>query len=266
MLEPGTRPKRVTFSAKRTGPRVTVRALIGVLESATQWLRTLDPDSPVDWEVVRVSMGQRVSLTFSNPNANGAVSSRMGELSALQRVKPPVVPPRFSEDVIKKTKELAEAVLEGGLEALNISSRGAKTVKVNNALVSRVEALAKTPKPPQRTEWTTLEGVMDQVTVEADTDKSQFRINHPLTGAEIPCTFDQAEVDLEDVKSALPHRVAIYGRARLDRGGKVVSIEVVRLRQLPDANSFPSIASIPKTNITGGMESSDYVERVRGGE
>lgn len=144
-----------------------------------------------------------------------------------------------------------------------ISSPGVRAVKVTPNLVNRVAELSK-PTPVFRTEWTTIEGIMDQVTVE--TDKSRFRISHPLTGEEITCTFDQGVVNLEDVKEALPHRVAVYGRARLDRMGKTTSIEVSKLTQLRDESEFPRIASMPSIDITSGMDPADYVERVRGGE
>ena len=53
---------------------------------------------------------------------------------------------------------------------------------------------------------------MDQVTVPVGADKSKFRIIHPLTGDDIACTFDQSVINLDEVKKALPHRVAVSGR------------------------------------------------------
>ena len=113
--------KPITFSAKRTGPRVTARSLIDVLERAIKWLRTLDPHVPIDWEVVRIRMGKTVSLTFSNPNVNGAVSNNMNKLSTLQRKRGPKVMPTLSDAVIESTRELAE-LFNSGFESINISS------------------------------------------------------------------------------------------------------------------------------------------------
>lgn len=263
--------KQVTFSGRQGSQRVTARMLIDVLERATRWLRTLDPDSPVDWEVVRVRMGSRVSLTFSNPNANGAVSSGMQGLNALQKRAEPKAPPRLSAAVLESTKELAE-VVGTDLESLSISSPGTPTIKVTENLKHRVEKLVKPgiatrTETTTRKEWTTVEGVLDQITGDIDGTHSKFRIIHPLTGRHIGCTFDEGEIGLPEVMAAMKHRVAAYGVADIERsGGRVIAIEVTRMQRLPDVSAFDTIESIPKTTITDGMDSAEYIERVRGGD
>jgi hypothetical protein len=256
--------KRVTFSGVGTKNQLTVRALIDVLNSAITFLQALDPDTPADWEVLRIRIGRTISLTVASPNANGAISNGIGELRSLQKSGQQKIAPRISTAVLESTKNLTELRKEG-FELRSISSPGTKTVKVTPRLMRRVDELVK-PARTFRYEWTTVEGVMDQVTAEDGASKFKFRIAHPLTGAEILCSFDHSIVELERVKDALPHRVAVYGRAKIDAKGKIASIEACQLRKLPEASAFPSISSLPKTNITGGMDATEYVERVRGGD
>lgn len=251
-------PKLVTFTGARTGERVTVRPLIVALEGALVWLRGHDPDASVDWEVVKVRLARSVSLTFRSESANGTISERMRNLSRLQRKRMPDVAPRLTDEDIEGTKELA-SVIGRGFASMKISSPGDPTVKVTPVLVERVEAIARTVRATWY-EWTELRGTIDQITVSPTA--ARFRLRHQITNAEIGCDFN-LEL-LESVKDALSHRVEVYGKVRYNRADQPKSMIVKTIRKLPDRS--PPFKTVPAVDITSGMDSADYVERVRGGE
>lgn len=250
--------KIVTFSGDRTGSHVTVRALISALEGALVWLRGRDPDSTVDWEVVKVKLSGSIRITFASESANGNISSRMRNLSTLQHKKKPAIAPRLTDEDIEGTKELA-SVIGHGFDSMKISSPGLPTVKVTPVLVERVEEIARSVRASWY-EWTTLRGIIDQITV--GPMSLRFRLRHQLTNAEISCDFDR--VLLEDVKDALSCRIEVYGRVKYNRADQPKSVDVETIRKLPERSaSFKAAAAV---NITSGEDTADYIERMRGGE
>ncbi len=85
-----------------------------------------------------------------------------------------------------------------------------------------------------------------------------------MTGDAIPCNFDQDVVGLNEVKDALPHRVRVYGCARFGKDGRISSFDVTKLWTLPE--TFVPLAELPSLDITEGMQSVEYIERLRSGE
>src|SRR5690606_36633332 len=223
MIARAEKEKRVTFTGDRMSDHATVRSLIEALESALIWLRGRDPDSTVDWEIVRVSIGKRLSLTFSSPNANGNISVRMKNLHELQKKRAPKVSPRLTDEDVDGTKQLA-SMIGGEFKSMRISSPGAPTVRLTPSLVQRVEEIAGTQRGAHY-EWGTIRGVLDQITV--GSSSCRFRLKHQLTGAEISCTTTQERLD--EVKDALPHRVEVYGRIRFNRANQPKSVEVEKI-------------------------------------
>jgi hypothetical protein len=255
MISQSIEPRIVTITGDRTEARVTVRTLIEALEKALIWLRGRDPTSMVVWEVVKISMGNPVRLTFSSMEANGEISGRLRSLHELEKKRKPKIAPRLTDEDIDGTRELA-SMIGDRFKSMRISSPGEPTVKLTPSLVERVEEIAKTTRGSYY-EWGTVRGYMDQVTVGR---KASFRIRHQLTDAEISCTFAREQL-LDQVKAALPTRVEVYGRIRLNRSNKPTSIDVEKFRVLAgQSKPFDEVAAV---NITDGEESSDFVERIR---
>lgn len=249
--------KLVTFTGERMEARITVRELILALESALVWLRGREPESTVEaWDVVKIKMGIRLIITFRSDQANGEISNRLHNLHELQKKRKPRVLPRLTDEDIEGTKELASIIGED-FTSVKISSPGEPTVNVTPTLVERVAEIAKVARGHYH-EWGTLRGMMDQITVGA---KTKFRIQHVLTGAEINCTFDP--LLLEQVKAALPARVEVYGKMRRNRSDQPTSIDVMTFRVL--AEHFTPFNETPAVDITSGVESTEYVERLRNG-
>ncbi|MGA2440596.1 MAG: hypothetical protein ABSH08_06540 [Tepidisphaeraceae bacterium] len=250
-------PKRITIRLSADEPRLTVRALIEMLERILTALRGLDPNLPADWEIVRARLHAPFIFTVENKSANGTVSSRLR--SARQFSGRRTAIPTVTDDEIESTKELTD-VLKQGIKSVRISSPGDPTVNITPAIAEKVEALAKSRLKGGYHEWTTIRGELNQITVEGGS--TEFRITHGLTGAKIPCSFDPTLID--EVKDALPSRVEVSGRTRFNRAKQPVSISVSRIRRLPE--SGVRISQAPAIQIADGMDSVEYLERVRGGD
>lgn len=255
MISKPDHTKQVTFTGERVGGRVTVRSLVSALESALVWLRGHDPDDTVDWEVVRVAIGKSLRFTFSSPVSNGDISDRMHNLHNLQKKKMPKVPPRLTDEDVEGTKKLA-AMIGDEFKSIRISSPGEPTVKLTPVLVQRVGDIASAERGPYQ-EWNTIRGVLDQIT--ASQFSCRFRLKHQLTGEYLGCTVPPERLD--EIKDALPHRVEVYGRVKYDRTHRPKSIDAEKIRRLPESDT--PFDSLPPINITSGLSSEEYVERLR---
>jgi hypothetical protein len=249
--------KQVTFSGKREGQAVTVRALIAVLEKALRWLRGRDENEPVDWEVVRIALGDPVQLTFRSESANGSISQRMGRLHSIQNKRLPKIMPRLTDDDIDGTVELA-SVLDEGFKSFQISSIDEPTVNLTPSLVERVEEIAKKTARFYY-EYTTVRGTLYELTAVID-GPHRFRIER-LDGDKIPCNFTPDK--FAEVKEAIKSRVEIHGRAKCSGSGEIKSIEVRDFRVLRD--NPVKFSEMPGIDITGGLDTVEHIERIRGG-
>lgn len=251
-------PKELTIELVGKNQKLTVDSLIDALERALITLRNLDPKQPQEWEVVKVRMASPLRITLRNPSAQRLVPNYMRGLKKIE--KRPVIPSYFSEAEVESSRQLAD-VVSNGIESLKLSFPGERSVKITAQLKSNLEEVTKKISSFHY-EWTTIEGLLDQVTVVGDLAK--FRIEHPLTGRAIECRFPPEMLDV--VKEALPHRVAVYGRARYNAAGETTSIEVKTFRKLRDRSELPQIEDISGVDITGGIDSVEHIRKVRGGD
>ena len=110
----------------------------------------------------------------------------------------------------------------------------------------------------RRFEITSFRGRLERVSLH---DERTFVIYDILTDEPIDCTF--SEEDIPKVAENLGRRVSVHGKACFEQG-KPVSIEIAEFRGLSD-----DILDMSKTegvDITGGMDSADYVRALRNGE
>jgi hypothetical protein len=255
--------KRVSFQVRGDSARMTVRALIQLLESALEWLKTLDPEISADWEMVQCRVTPPYRFTFANENANGSVSSRIKEVHSFAKSGKnnanQLLAPRLSEDEIESTSRLAD-VLGEHVEELRISSPGDPTVRLTQSVAEKVKTVAKEMRVVSHVEWTTIRGTLFEVTVSEGIRK--FRVKHQLTGSNIPCTFSPEQLD--QIKDALPSRVEVYGCARFNTLGQPTSIDAERIRKLPENDI--AIDELVGINIRNGASTVTHVERVRSGD
>jgi hypothetical protein len=278
-------PKTVSFQLRsESSERLTVKSLIDFLERTLEWLKSLDPDQPADWRVIRCRTRPPYRFTFANEASNGSVSNRMREWSGFakpsRRTKlPPMrvgdvnsvtlttdrdsflkdiagtTTTRFSEQEIDSANRLAEAI--GSQGELRISSPGDPTVKITPVVASKIKTIAKAMRTDSHVEWTSVRGMLYQIT--AADNMHRFKIRNHLSGSPVECTFSQELLDR--VKDCLKGRVEVFGRARMNKLGQPTSIDVERLRSLPAIDI--DLDDLVGIDITAGVSSSEHVERLR---
>ncbi len=248
--------KELTIQLDAKTDKMTVNSLVVALEKALALLRTLDPND--EWEVVRITKRSPFKLVVRNPSAANVAPPYMDCLRKMNRKMKPSRLPDFTEKTLMATYELA-GVLNDGFKGIKLLFPGQRPVTFTPQVVQNVNEVAKVATEYYY-EWTSIRGLLYQITWSESA--TRCRIRDVLSGAEIPCVVSQDLLDT--VKDALPHRVDVYGRTKCNRLGSIASIEVETIRVLP--NDKRTMELTPPTNITGGMESREYVERVRRGD
>lgn len=107
--------------------------------------------------------------------------------------------------------------------------------------------------PGDYEDWGTIEGNLLEVSL---VNQPTFRVFDDLTGRGIECRFDDSQLSL--VKDALHHRVSVYGRVRYNRLGEPVVINVEEFEKIMEK----PVQQI-SIDLTGGMDSGEYVKRLR---
>jgi hypothetical protein len=166
-------------------------------------------------------------------------------------------PPKILAPTLIATKQLTD-VLADGFSGIKICYPGQRAVTFTERMVQNFRNIANVVTESFY-EWTTVRGILYQITW--NDGVTRCRIRESLNHTEIPCLVTPEL--LNTVKDALPHRVDLYGRAKSNRLEGIMAIEVERVEILPDLEQ--SMQSTPAIHITGGMDSREYVERLRGG-
>ena len=250
--------KLLTIQLESEGDRLTVKSMIDALERALGVLRTLDPNE--EWEVVRVTKNSPLKIYVRSPSVDTVAPKYMSGLRqmGLKRHASLAAPPGFGDSVLTATRHLAD-VLDEGFKGIKISFPGERTVAFTPQVVARVGAVSR-GSAQWHYEWTAIRGLLYQITWSENS--TRCRIRDAVSGTEVPCVAAPGQLD--KVKDALPHRVDAYGRAKMNRLGAVLSMDIERLRVLPD-RSRP-MAETPAIDITAGLSAVAHVERLRGGD
>jgi hypothetical protein len=101
-----------------------------------------------------------------------------------------------------------------------------------------------------------LEGILDEPTVR---NTKRFNLYDPLTNEKVTCHFSIEK--LEEIRAAWTCRVAVYGDIRYDKHGKPISMVVKSIRPLREGAM--RLRDLPLIDITDGVESSEYIRRLR---
>jgi len=91
----------------------------------------------------------------------------------------------------------------------------------------------------------------------------QVVVDDSLTGESITCYFSTPEVETK-ARQCWDHRVCVIGEIRLDKlTGRPTSVYVEDVQRLRDQADIPQWDKVDGIDITGGMESSEYVRKLR---
>lgn len=231
----------------------------------------------VEWRIVSLAKNSPASAIlhgYSTSPQNGEAGVRiihalLGGIHSLERTDE--APNRFSERTLKDIADLANVFPRGisGITYDRVSPRGfqvKETAKVTREVIKNAKAAQKkkeyerTRKSGQYRDYGSLEGRLRDLLGSSD----QIVLIDELTGAPIKCTFE-ARLD-STVRQAWKRRVAVTGEITYERQtGNALSVEVEEIRILRERADLPQIGDFRGIDITGGVESSDYVRNLRDG-
>lgn len=244
--------KELTIELEARDGHLTVTSLTEALERALVFLRGLQDGG--EWEVVKVSKRSPFKLVVRNPTADKFVPDYLNQMRAARSKIPPEL--HLPDSAIVGTRELMRT-LKDGISNIKLSYTGEKSVKLTPRVVKAVRSAYRSVSK-QFVEWTTIRGMLEQITVSGG--RHEFRLREQLSGAYIKCGFSPEL--LNKVKDGLPHRVEIYGKANTSRIKGVTFIEALEVRVLPD--KVRRLDELPPVEISGKLSSEEFLERIRG--
>ncbi len=261
----------ITVQGKDT--RVTVRSLIEMLERALGVLREIDARmadnqrAGVQWEVVRVTMNSPLTMTLGprvptrrRDNSADVVKSFMVGIRSLESKAE--VPANWTDDALQRMRDLVD-LRNNGIASMVFSSPGEEQVEPTLHSAANIEEIQKR-QTAHYWEETAIEGRLEVISAHNGTRISIWDV---LTNTKVECLVSESQ--LEQAKSAFRRRVAVTGKAKMTRKGKPISIEVDSIRVLKEKEELPQamdFAGAGRVDITGGVDSAEYIRSLRDAE
>lgn len=244
--------------------RPTVVTLIDALKHTLASLRRIERRlagrvGNDDWKVLKASLNGSLRMTVGNSSAADVTGTYLGGIRMLEaRAEPPTL---FDIEDLEAARALVR-LLDDDIREIALSAPGRGEVIPTQHAAANIAALID-PYPRSRIERTAVVGVMDQITT-TNPDKPVFRLRRRTSSLSVRCQV--ASTDIQTVKDCLSRRVRVYGQAEFNRVGDVIKIRVERIESLRDRSELPQIADLPALDLTGGIDASDYLEKLRGDE
>jgi len=169
-------------------------------------------------------------------------------------------PPMFDEQTLGFVRQFAQSKARG-ISYVEFSANGMTATATKEVAHNAVNAIRRLQqKSGQYRDYGSVEGKL--ATLNSRQGK-QFVVDDVLTGESITCYFSSAEVE-SVARKAWDHRVCAVGELRIDKQtGNPTSVKVDEIQILRDQKDIPQLDDIEGIDITGGMESSDYVRKLR---
>ena len=135
----------------------------------------------------------------------------------------------------------------------------------NARKAKRVLELERGTRGPTYAEHGTIEGHLRQLESLAG-PKDKIVIEDDLTGEKILCYFRGAELE-QRVREAWKQRVGVSGEITVDRqSGRPQSVEVEEIVVLRQRAELPQMEDLHGIDITGGLDSAEYIRGLRDAE
>ena len=243
---------------------VSFAAFVRVQRETLQILRDLDAEmsggqKPLRWDVVDVSLNSPLTVTISGHSIDGpglySTEIASAYVDGMQQLEhAPELPRHFPVDTLERAKRLV-SVKNDGVASLVYSTPGRPPVEPTQHLAANVDYILK---HKFYLSDTTLEGMLEVVDIHGE---YEFAIYDLLNGQKIKCRFEKEM--LEEVVSLLRSRVAVAGEAKFSRTGRAVSIKVRSIKRLRSAAELPQFRVGEEIDLTGGMDSAEFVRRMR---
>jgi len=245
--------------------RVSLDVLTEALQNALEILQNVSQDftsGAVRWEVVKASLKSPLMLAFAPSSQNNgklppAVGRRIvaacaGGFDELEREA--ILPPHFNEEALLAADRLMKVAQKEGAKLAVGAGRRPEVTPTTRA-VEHIRQVVD--KARMYIDYGTIEGSLDEISVRGGL---HFAVWEALTNHRIECAATPER--LEEAKALLGRRVAVSGRVRY-RNRKPTSIRVEAIKTLREASELPQLEDMPAIDITGGLNSEEYVRRMR---
>lgn len=261
---------RLQVESKGNG--VNADAYLEVFSHTLSALRAIDKRisshgvATVQWTIVELGSSSPMHATIRGDATNGQHGPQVFEsfVRGLAHLKDHnTCPELFDKDSLDHTEKLVRA-LARGIAKISFFTATAQAAADKTVAQHASYAIKILELKPYYTEHGTIEGTLKQLGVARG--KNKLMVVDGLTGKETPCYVD--DEGLEDlIRRAWKCRVAIEGMIRVARdSGEPDRVDVEKISILREESELTDIDSLPKLDITGGVESSEYVRNMRDDE
>lgn len=256
-------PSKITFQVSAGEDGVPVGKLIAKMKGILRALIELDIQMSEDqrkttrWVIAAVSYNSPLTMTIAQRPIRGRTANRDVPKAFIQGVKllekSSTEPPHFTPRIMQATRQIVNDSGKKGAD-LTISGPGGMTVKPTRNLIKHVDTALQNS---HYREYTTIEGKLDTINIHRGLE---FVVYDPLTDQPTVCRFDEK---LEIARNALGHRVSVTGWATYNRQDQPISLEVDELQVFGDPSELPRFLEGEEIDITGGIDSVEYIRRAR---
>ena len=240
-------------------------SFIAIMNNAIGMLRSIANNMEADdatWLITKATTNSPLCMTITARSkkkprvVKRAVKTFVRGIHAIEHGAEP--PPEFSYKDLESAKRMV-SVLADGVKGLSFTDSDGEVAQPTLHLAANVQSIQDTL---YHYEWASFRGVLENITTHGDSNV--FSIFDSLTDHEIPCHF--SDEDTARVGSMIKKRINVYGRTRFDRSGLPIHIDVEEFHTVCGDEDLIKISEAPPTNITGGMDSVEYVRRIRDGK
>ena len=216
------------------------------------------------WKISQASTQSPLHLTLATDDSADAEDAAEAVRVYIQGIRelegdvPPSQPPPFFEKATLERVKRLVSVLKKDTVSLAFSSPEIGPVFVSQRVIVAIDELIGA----KYNSLGALEGKLE--TLSDSKGKLTFKLLDPVTSVRITCEI--APDQLEEAKQAFPHRVVVYGRIKYNKDGVPLSIGVQQIRRLGLRSALPQPEDISPFDITDGVESAEYIRRLRDAE
>lgn len=256
-------------------PDVDADAVIDILNSTLKALKAINKQAStfgtenIRWRFADISKRSPISATLvGEPIQRGvaddvavACDAFVGGMRHLEREA--TCPPLFDEQTLGIARHY-NGLRAKGINRVSFATEKQAVEATKNVTQNAGHAIRLLEvERKQNREYGTVEGILLSLSITKDQHSQPFVIYDSLTGDMIKCYFSTREIK-EKARAAWEHRVCVTGELRVDsRTGNPTSVKVDDIEILRSRDEIPQLDDVEGIDITGGMDSADYVRKMR---
>jgi hypothetical protein len=245
------------------------QSAIAALKAIDKHLSTHGVES-LRWRIIDIGANSPIYTTIQGTldrNGDQGYSQQVVDLLACgveHLLSDRSCPRDFNRHILKHVKTMAHIGVRYALRP-KIATEG-REILVKKSVARNADWAIKrlSLRKSTYTEYGSLEGVLQELSVSHGRDR--LVIVEKLTGEKTPCYLRNPSLDAE-LRKAWKKRVVVTGEIVVKRETKKpVKIKVDEIRILRERSELPQIEDLRGIDITGGVESSEYIRTLRDDE